>query len=82
MTATTLRRIATLARRTGFEPLTTREGDARLGRNRPRLRANFRSRISVLFRGCCELGERPADHALRDTGLVEVLGDPAQPSAR
>jgi len=41
MTATTLRRIATLARRTGFQACTTRECDTRLGRHRHRLRANL-----------------------------------------
>jgi hypothetical protein len=45
LTPTTRRLIAILACRTGFKPLTTREFDARLGRDRPRLRVNFRSTI-------------------------------------
>jgi len=47
MTATTLRRIAILARRTGFKPARRVSADARLDRDRPRLRANFRSSIQL-----------------------------------
>jgi hypothetical protein len=66
MTATTRRRIVTLTRRTGLPACTASECGARLGRDRPQLRANSRSSIYA---------RRMADDARERIQKLLVTGD-------